>query len=64
MSFKKITEQPSHYRHLEKMSIAEIVSNINKEDFERGRHIFGSVLSKYKLKKETIAEVLLLYGSI
>ncbi|HEY5406115.1 MAG TPA: N-acetylmuramic acid 6-phosphate etherase [Ginsengibacter sp.] len=33
MSFKKITEQPSHYRHLEKMSVAEIVSNINKEDF-------------------------------
>ena len=32
MSFKKITEQPSHYRHLEKMSVAEIISNINKED--------------------------------
>lgn len=33
MSFKKITEQPSHYRHLEKMSVAEIIDNINKEDF-------------------------------
>src|SRR5258708_1174081 len=33
MSFKKITEQPSHYRHLEKMSVAEIINNINKEDF-------------------------------
>jgi N-acetylmuramic acid 6-phosphate etherase len=33
MSFKKITEQPSHYRHLEKMSVAEIIGNINKEDF-------------------------------
>jgi N-acetylmuramic acid 6-phosphate etherase len=32
MSFKIITEQPSHYRHLEKMSVAEIISNINKED--------------------------------
>ena len=32
MSFKRITEQPSHYRHLEKMSVAEIISNINKED--------------------------------
>lgn len=30
--FKKITEQPSHYRHLEKMSVAEILANINKED--------------------------------
>ncbi|HRG09371.1 MAG TPA: N-acetylmuramic acid 6-phosphate etherase, partial [Cyclobacteriaceae bacterium] len=30
--FKKITEQPSHYRHLEKMSVNEILTNINKED--------------------------------
>lgn len=28
----KITEQSSHYRHLEKMSIEEITKNINKED--------------------------------
>lgn len=28
----KHTEQNSHYRHLEKMSIAELLSNINKED--------------------------------
>ncbi len=33
MLFKKITEKPSLYRHLEKMSIGEIISNINKEDF-------------------------------
>lgn len=30
--FIKITEQPSQYRHLEKMSIGEILTNINKED--------------------------------
>ena len=30
--FKKITEQPSHYRHLEKMAVSEILTNINKED--------------------------------
>ncbi|MFT3746742.1 MAG: N-acetylmuramic acid 6-phosphate etherase [Agriterribacter sp.] len=30
--FIKITEQPSPYRHLEKMTIAEILANINKED--------------------------------
>ncbi len=34
MSFIKITEQPSGYRHLEKMSVAEIISAINKEDKE------------------------------
>src|SRR5579885_3326059 len=31
-SFIKITEQPSKYRHLEKMSIGEILININNED--------------------------------
>lgn len=30
--FQRITEQPSHYHHLEKMSIPELLENINKED--------------------------------
>jgi len=29
---QKITEQPSKYRHLEKMSVRELLKNINKED--------------------------------
>jgi N-acetylmuramic acid 6-phosphate etherase len=32
MSFQKITEQASPYRHLEKMSVQELIRNINKED--------------------------------
>lgn len=32
MAFEKITEKTSSYRHLEKMSIAELLTNINKED--------------------------------
>ena len=32
MAFEKITEQPSHYRQLEKMSVGEILRNINQED--------------------------------
>lgn len=32
MGFEKITEQPSHYDDLEKMSAAEIVTAINRED--------------------------------
>lgn len=32
MGFKKITEEPSIYRHLERMSITEILTNINNED--------------------------------
>src|SRR5688572_29807010 len=31
-SFIRVTEQPSKYRHLEKMSIGEILENINNED--------------------------------
>ena len=32
MSFTKTTEESSKYNHLEKMSISEIVTNINSED--------------------------------
>ncbi len=31
-AFIKVTEQPSHYRHLEKMSVKEIIKAINNED--------------------------------
>jgi N-acetylmuramic acid 6-phosphate etherase len=31
-AFTKITEQPSNYRHLEQMSIGELLTNINSED--------------------------------
>ena len=32
MSFERITEQPSNYRHLDKMSVGELLININNED--------------------------------
>lgn len=32
MAFRKVTEEASNYRHLEKMSVAEIIQNINNED--------------------------------
>ncbi|WP_341216817.1 N-acetylmuramic acid 6-phosphate etherase [uncultured Wocania sp.] len=32
MSFTKTTEQDSNYNHLEKMSVKELISNINNED--------------------------------
>lgn len=32
MAFEKITEESSRYRHLEKMSVADLLININKED--------------------------------
>lgn len=43
MSFVRTTEQPSHYRHLEKMSILEILDGMNRED---------------RLVPEAIAEIL------
>ncbi|MFT4943825.1 MAG: N-acetylmuramic acid 6-phosphate etherase, partial [Flavobacteriales bacterium] len=32
MSFKKTTEATSHYDHLEKMSVQQLLKNINAED--------------------------------
>ncbi len=32
MAFERITEKESNYRHLDKMTIAELLTNINKED--------------------------------
>lgn len=32
MDFTRTTEQDSHYNHLEKMSVSELLTNINKED--------------------------------
>ncbi len=32
MAFTKVTEQPSHYRHLETMTVQEVLTNINNED--------------------------------
>ena len=32
MDFTKTTEQSSHYEHLEKMTVADLLSNINNED--------------------------------
>ena len=32
MTFDKTTEATSNYNHLEKMSVAELLSGINKED--------------------------------
>jgi N-acetylmuramic acid 6-phosphate etherase len=32
MAFRKVTEEPSHHRHLEKMTVAGIIKSINEED--------------------------------
>jgi N-acetylmuramic acid 6-phosphate etherase len=53
MPFKKITEQPSNYRHLEKMAIAELLTNINKED-----QVVPAAVAKAIPQIEKLAEVI------
>ncbi len=43
MAFEKITESESHYRHLEKMAVPDILANINKEDQGLAAVIAGSI---------------------
>ncbi|MEO6488866.1 MAG: N-acetylmuramic acid 6-phosphate etherase [Ferruginibacter sp.] len=43
MSFKKITESASPYRHLDKMSVAELLFNINQEDKKVPELVGGSI---------------------
>ena len=38
---RKITEQPSHYNHLERMSVGELLQHINDED-----HLVAEAVSK------------------
>jgi len=52
---QKITEQPSHYRHLEKMSVRELLTNINKED-QTVPHAVAKVIPKIEPLVESIVE--------
>ena len=53
MAFKKITEQASNYRHLEKMTIAELLTNINNED-----QVVPAAVAKAIPQIEKLAEVI------
>jgi N-acetylmuramic acid 6-phosphate etherase len=52
MSFEKITEKQSHYRHLENMSIGDLLVNINKED-----HTVPAAVEKAIQAIERLAEI-------
>src|ERR1051325_3668113 len=51
MAFERITEKTSKYRHLEKMTIAEILIHINEED-----KTVPHAVSKVILQIETLVE--------
>ena len=57
MSDKKITEQDSNYNHLEKMSISELLININKED-KTVAFAVEKAIPQIKLLTESIIEKL------
>jgi N-acetylmuramic acid 6-phosphate etherase len=63
MAFKKITEQPSPYRHLEKMTILELLTNINKEDHTVPAAVTKAIPQIEKLV-EAISDKMLMGGRL
>jgi N-acetylmuramic acid 6-phosphate etherase len=63
MAFEKITEQSSNYRHLEKMSIREILENINKED-QTVPSAIQQVISQIEKLAEAISDKMLMGGRL
>lgn len=63
MAFEKITEEDSSYRHLEKMSVAELLTNINQEDQKVPAAIAKSIPQIEKLV-EAISDKMLMGGRL
>lgn len=63
MSFQKITEQPSNYRHLEKMSVRELITHINEEDQTVAEAVSKAIPQIEKLV-ESISDKMLMGGRL
>jgi N-acetylmuramic acid 6-phosphate etherase len=63
MAFEKITEQPSPYHHLEKMSIGELLININREDQTVPLAVKQAIPQIEKLA-ETVSDKMLMGGRL
>ncbi|MDN3657113.1 N-acetylmuramic acid 6-phosphate etherase [Ferruginibacter paludis] len=63
MAVQKITEQSSHYQHLEKMPVAELLSNINKEDKKVATAV-EAVLPQIEVLVKAIADKMLAGGRL
>ncbi len=63
MSFEKITEKPSAYRHLEKMSVADLLTNINKED-QTVSDAVAKVIPQIEKLVETVSDKMLMGGRL
>jgi N-acetylmuramic acid 6-phosphate etherase len=63
MAFQKITEQTSHYRQLEKMSVGDLLRNINQEDKTVPMAVEKAIPQIEKLA-ETAADKMLMGGRL
>ncbi|HEV8079131.1 MAG TPA: N-acetylmuramic acid 6-phosphate etherase [Chitinophagaceae bacterium] len=63
MSFKRITEEASEYRHLEKMSVKDILTNINKED-KKVPDAIEKVIPAIEALTHTIIDKMLMGGRL
>jgi N-acetylmuramic acid 6-phosphate etherase len=57
MSFNKITEQSSHYNHLEKMTASELLLNMNKEDLSVPKAVNSVIPQIEILVKQIVAKI-------
>lgn len=57
MSFTKTTEEDSHYDHLEKMSVADLIENINKEDQTVSFAVQKSIPQITKLAEQIVSKL-------
>src|SRR6187399_3214311 len=63
MTFEKITEKASSYRHLEKMTVAELLTNMNKED-QTVPHAVAKVIPQLEKLVEVIGDKMLMGGRL
>ena len=63
MSFKKITESDSRYRHLEKMSVQEILFHINEED-KKVPEAIESIIPQIESLVSAIVDKMLMGGRL
>ncbi len=57
MSFTKTTEQNSHYSHLEKMRVRELITNINNEDKKVALAVEKSIPQIEKVVKKVVEKL-------
>ena len=63
MAFEKITEKASSYRHLEKMSVAELLTNINSED-QTVPHAVAKTIPQIEKLVEAVGDKMLMGGRL